>query len=972
MKRHVRTLPLFITMVAMLAFAAPGYGALTAPIATTTTTGVPVPAFHWTAVSGADHYVFELDSGNAIGTPLMTITTKNTEATLTQTIADGPYTWRVRAVTATSTNGPWSTPVNWSKAGTGPTLVSPAANATVTYPTPVVLHWTPVDGAFQYVVSLSSSADMSNPVTQTTEGTSYAPGSWLSPGPHYWSVTAKDARNNPVGTTPSDGTGSQFTWAWPSTVGGLHVGSTIDSSAGAYAQWAMYDPQFSWNAVSGAVKYQVEVNTDDVTWSASSKVCCSDTISTTLTPKNLIPNATYAWRVRAIDASGFVGGWTVGPTFTEAYDSFVNAPANTPSVADLRMVDNQSDPGTDVDSGTAGYQTQVPIVEWNAVPGASAYDVLMVQYVSGQCQWTTSGVPRWQVRTAATAFTPAGNGWNNLNPWPNNGTSVTTDSYGLTPGMSYCVRVTPFRDTASTGGFGTVEVSGDPTYLDPNDDGTAPAFTFTSLPTGNPCTAPCTSGYLGAADYDGPITGSTTGPVPLFTWNPVAGAQSYFVIVARDAAFNTIVDYGFTHIPAYAPRSGASVRTYQNQSTHYWWVVLPATGFDGAGAATTPNSGHPQSFDRPQVGPALVSPANNATVSGEPTFTWNPIDGARQYELMVSTDPGFGASGTVEDITTSYTSYTGFDKGYPTDDLYWQVRAIDYSGKVQPWSTSRVYHQTWSAPDLTGISNPTASDVVPTFAWNPVNGAVSYTISIDQPGNGTTSQTVQSTAWTPVSIFGLGDFAWRVHANFGGSGGTTAGSPTADQIFTRSIHAPTGTATIAPNGTAKAPVLFSWDWKAGAKGYNVQISRDPSFGTTIDSASTDTTSFAPTMQFVQDYQNGGQLYWRVQATDTHGTQGTWSAAQSLVFATKLVATLSTSSMAHGTTATVTVTVKDGVGHLVPGAKIVATGAGIVKTTKTSGSTGKASFKVHPTKVGKITFTVSKSGDAGTKAQVVVF
>ena len=195
-------------------------------------------------------------------------------------------------------------------------------------------------------------------------------------------------------------------------------------------------------------------------------------------------------------------------------------------------------------------------MKWDAVPGASAYDVLMVQYVAGHCQWTTSGVPRWQVRTAAAAFTPAGNGWNNLNPWPNNGTSVTTDTYGLTSGMSYCVRVTPFRDTASTGG-GTVDVSGDPTFLDPNDDGTTPAFQFTSLPAGNPCTAPCTAGYLGNADYNGPITGSTTGPVPLFTWKPVAGANSYFVIVARDAAFNTIVDYGFTDIPAYAPRSGA-------------------------------------------------------------------------------------------------------------------------------------------------------------------------------------------------------------------------------------------------------------------------------------------------------------------------------------------------------------------------------------------------------------------------------
>jgi len=58
--------------------------------------------------------------------------------------------------------------------------------------------------------------------------------------------------------------------------------------------------------------------------------------------------------------------------------------------------------------------------------------------------------------------------------------------------------------------------------------------------------------------------------------------------------------------------------------------------------------------------------------------------------------------------------------------------------------------------------------------------------------------------------------------------------------------------------------------------------------------------------------------------------------------------------------------------VVPGATVVASGAGITKTTKKTGSTGKASFKVHPTKVGKITFTVSKAGDAGTTATVTVF
>ena len=39
MKRHARTLPLFITMVAMLAFAAPGYGSLAKPTVTAPTNG---------------------------------------------------------------------------------------------------------------------------------------------------------------------------------------------------------------------------------------------------------------------------------------------------------------------------------------------------------------------------------------------------------------------------------------------------------------------------------------------------------------------------------------------------------------------------------------------------------------------------------------------------------------------------------------------------------------------------------------------------------------------------------------------------------------------------------------------------------------------------------------------------------------------------------------------------------------------
>jgi Big-like domain-containing protein len=91
-----------------------------------------------------------------------------------------------------------------------------------------------------------------------------------------------------------------------------------------------------------------------------------------------------------------------------------------------------------------------------------------------------------------------------------------------------------------------------------------------------------------------------------------------------------------------------------------------------------------------------------------------------------------------------------------------------------------------------------------------------------------------------------------------------------------------------------------------------------------------------------------------------------------VFANKLVPTASTTVIPHGATATITITVKDGLGHAVPGAKVTASGAGILTASKLTGSTGKATFKVHPTKAGKIKFAATKSGCVGGTIYVSVY
>src|SRR5437773_11647178 len=92
-----------------------------------------------------------------------------------------------------------------------------------------------------------------------------------------------------------------------------------------------------------------------------------------LSPPKVFHGNLYHWRVRAIDPDGNAGVRNAGPDFTKTFDNV--PPVTFPSIKNLHMRDNVSDPGTDLDSGALGYQTEVPIVTWDAVHGASSYEV---------------------------------------------------------------------------------------------------------------------------------------------------------------------------------------------------------------------------------------------------------------------------------------------------------------------------------------------------------------------------------------------------------------------------------------------------------------------------------------------------------------------------------------------------------------------------------------------------------------------
>jgi Carboxypeptidase regulatory-like domain len=946
--RTLRTL--FAAALGTLAFlaATPANAALNAPVPLDPANGAvldALPAFAWNPVPGAQSYEFQLAADRNFNAPVLgrgegTFSTKNTRATVKKTLPNGTYWWRVRAANQAGAVSAWMTPrslrKNWTAA---PATVSPAPGFPFAFPaSPIRLNWSPVPYAASYLFSLASDPALANIVEGSgkpveTWATNYVPEFNLLPqGTYYWGVTPLDSQGNRGAPSPV----SSFTWSWPST-----TTPTINDLVAANE---FFDPQFSWTPIAGATRYEVEVNSSQ-DFAPGSKVCCSQTtISTSLSPTVVFRDNTYYWRVRALDAAGNSGVWNLGAPFNKTFDKV--PPVTDPSIKNLRMRDHLADPGTDVDSGTPGYQTEVPIIAWDPVPGASSYFVEVTPFTSGSCFW--GGPNAWRVNTGNPYWTPLGSGWNQNQPYPVPQVQTAYDFTTLNPG-EYCVRVRARgeRDSALQ------EVFGDFTYI---NGGTAPAFDFTGYPAGGACTPSCNAGYLGANDYVLPARGSFNGRTPLFTWRPIAGRLAYFVIVAKDPSFSNVVDYAFTRIPAYAPRHQVRPTTYADETTNYYWVVLPAANANGSGAVGNPLAGAAADFQKRSTPPTQLSPANGVLMTDQPVFRWTPVEGARRYRFQVAQEPTFGA--LVEDVTTASTSYTPFTTHPADTTLYWRVRADDENLIGLTWSETRHFQRKLATP-VPASDNATSGDFTPVWMWSHVDGASGYSFSMDGPDGLHKEWTgLRLRAGTFLYIFGPGIWRWRVRAEFPKlPSGTVYGPWSGFTPFTRTLSEP-GNIRTSRSGTH---LLFSWGWKLGATNFRVQISNRQDFSTLIEDVTTDNTSYAPLLTHPY-YMNGGTLYWRVAAMDDMRNLGEFAPAQRIDIAQRL--RLASTGMPRRRRWTrLSVLVTDPSRRPVAAATVRVSGAGLRPRSARTNRRGRVTFRIRPPKRGRLTVTATKRGFA---------
>jgi hypothetical protein len=903
------------------------------------------PAFAWNGVAGAVRYEFQVSADPGFNSTQASFMTKNTRASLVKTLTNGTYWWRVRADDGAGHVSGWSTPLSFVKAwGPAPTLTAPANGATVVFPdTPLTLKWNSVPLAAEYRLDIASDLSLSSPIASQypleTQALQYTVPEALANGTYYWAVTPIDAQGN-LGDRSSV---RSFAWSWPYTPQNAEVADLAD------AEPEFYDPQFSWDPVPGAARYEVEVSSADA---SGSVVYSGTTIATKFSPKEVFDDNVYNWRVRGIDVAGHRGDWSDGPQFNRAFDK------SPPAIQNVHMQGYLTDgSAADEDSGTPGFQTHVPIIAWDPVPGAGSYQVQVAPF-AGACNFNAV---IFDDITASTAWTPLGKNPTD-EPFPSPSlVGVAKETKELTIGDSYCVRVRARSAHVAS----SLTIWGAFTFL---NDGTGAAFTWMGYPSTSACSPSCDAGYLGSDDYLLPQRTDTVTRMPLLTWEPVDGAQSYWVIVAKDSNFGTIVDYAFTRFPAYAPRkrSSVSIRTYPDEQTAYYWAVLPSPAVNGDFAAYDPMQAEASSFEKHSLPPNPIEPDDAASLGDQPTFHWTLAEGARRYRLQIAKDANFGSVDVIDDVITASTAYST-DETYPADTvLYWRVQAQDENATGLTWSTPRTFEKTLEVPTV-DPDNPTSGDLIPTFTWSPVQGAASYDLHLQVPdGSWSRDGTdLAPSAVTAIEMTGTGVFQWQVRANYPKDSGVVHGPYSALRDFTRTIREPANPSTDAGQNR----LLVSWDAKTGAKEYKVQISSRSDFSPYTESATTDNTAFASAFTS-SSYAAGGTFYWRVAAIDADRNQGDWTATQTFSLpalttapppSPKAFRLTSQGRLCKNRYRTVYIYAKDSVTLLpVANASARASGPGVL-STKLTGSGGRATFRLKPTRLGRVTFRVSKSG-----------
>jgi hypothetical protein len=634
-------------------------------------------------------------------------------------------------------------------------------------------------------------------------------------------------------------------------------------------------PAFQWKKARGAAKYEFQLSADANFGSIvlGQGKGSFTTVNTAATIAKSIPDGTYFWRVRGINAKGTAGRWSEERRVVKSWSA----------------VPELLGPGS---GAPVTFPTVPLILKWSGVPRAFKYNVYLATDPGlGSLVVGERGGP---AQTSGTVYSPGvtlapGRYYWAVEPvdaanhrgrrsavgsfvwsWPTATPTITGDliadqrvmdprfSWDPVPGaVAYEVEVNSSSEFATGSKVCCSEVSTGtslaPLNLQPNNvyywrvraldtqgnagqwnNGTPFDKNFGNY-RGLPSIPPTVSGLRlrdndspdAATDLD-PATPVTDTDTPVFTWDPVPGASHYEVqVVPR-------VDGGCNWSTTRADR---------------WLAETAATGWTPLGklesGATKPDPAYPA--------PATENPS---PVTGE------------EYCFRVR-----GKSKDV-DIYSEWSQY-------PSTGSMPAFRAA-----AQPPHTPVSGQITMSDADYLAPQHGTTHTALPLFTWKRVTGAQSYwvVVSRDQLFTNIVDLALtripayaprqRTTPWTyeddDTPLY------WAVLPAKGVGGGQTTSQPPEnfERPFLKQSVPPSPLSPAGGADVADQPE-FRWTPVDGARDYRLQVSQDPTFGERIEDVVTTSTAYTAARYYPADTV----LYWRVRANDIRNVGLRWSPTQ---------------------------------------------------------------------------------------------
>ena len=716
----------------------------------------------------------------------------------------------------------------------------------------------------------------------------------------------------------------------------LALGATVPASAAPAAPQGLSPssesadgiPVLSWNPVSGATSYKVQVSNGSDFASTSYS---ATTTNRRLVPPVQLPPGEVWWRVQSVSSSGssdwsttsFDRSALAGPTLTAPADGATLQQPNDPALLSWNPVQGATGYTVEIDTGTdfidpTTYTTKTPSYVVPNPQVATTYywrvratlaNGVVTDYSESPWSYTISGLTKPILTSPSdsplTTEEDVVLDWEPVHGAATYDLQISTDQNFNTVDLSRtAIKGTRFSPPET--------LENDQYYWRVRPvDSLGNQLDWSQVDTWQFRRA-----WPDQPRLEYPVDNAVVGDPFYYQWAPArehdamgddaeqAGkASRYQVQLSTTADFSSLVGSCTTVHTTYVP-TGADACQPDSAGTYYWRVIGLDTYDGGAVEESVALQADVQrfSYDPAMVDPSAMAPADGSTVQ-VPTLSWDPVPGAAQYKVFITAVDG--GSNSVNGAVTAATTYTPRKLLTPGKTYRWSVQTISGSGRLgagvvaedQPrFTVAAMDAATASTPEQLTPADDATTGRMPGMTWQAVAGASYYKIGF-RPADSIQAFTQLNDQFSypagedaGTTHLAPGSYEWVVSAY--DADGVKLSTSTQPRVLvvtslgqvTHPRVALTGAASGSDGSSCTAVLpdrcedlrqtpLLRWDPVPGAGGYLVYLSRDREMTNIVHSSPhlypvfVDQNMFMP-RDALFDSQAGDAFFWEVQPCKT--------------------------------------------------------------------------------------------------------